>query len=135
MNLGWHIKPAQVFYALMKGVLLHPRRTHFCCPGGRVLVLIEDTPLLSWRTKPCCRGTYFDLLDTMIKGARQIDACAFYLPRSCIVFVVVYVALCVDVCKGCVLFDELATWCYILAHEHGEYVVGLCSIVNGYLLQ
>lgn len=120
MNLGWHIKPAQVFLRPHEGCA-------FASP--------ENALLLSWRTKPCCRGTYFDLLDTMIKGARQIDACAFYLPRSCIVFVVVYVALCVDVCKGCVLFDELATWCYILAHEHGEYVVGLCSIVNGYLLQ
>ncbi len=43
--------------------------------------------------------------------------------------------LCVDVRIGGVLLNELTTWAYILAHEHGEGVVGLCCIIDGYLLQ
>ena len=48
MNLGWHIKPAQVF--------LRPRRVCFCIPGERTFVVLEDASLFSLRTRPCCPG-------------------------------------------------------------------------------
>ena len=43
--------------------------------------------------------------------------------------------LCVDIRIGCVLLDELTTWTYVLAHEHGEGVVSLCCIIDGNLLR
>ena len=44
-------------------------------------------------------------------------------------------SLCIDICVGSVLLDELATWTHILAHEHGEGVVSLCCIIDGHLLE
>ena len=41
MNLGWHIKPAQVFLRPHEGCA-------FASP--------ENALLLSWRTRPCCPG-------------------------------------------------------------------------------
>ena len=59
---------------------------------------------------------------------RQVGTCV--QPALIMVIVVFAVfALCVDVSKGGVLFNELAAWCHVLAHEHGEDIVGLCGIV------
>ena len=34
-----------------------------------------------------------------------------------------------------VFLDELAAWCHIFAHEHGEHMVGLGSVANIHLLE
>ena len=48
---------------------------------------------------------------------RQVGTCV--QPALIMVIVVFAVsALCVDVSKGGVLFNELAAWCHVLAHEH-----------------
>lgn len=41
----------------------------------------------------------------------------------------------VDIGVGGVLLDEFAPWLYVIAHEHGEDLVGFCRIVDGHLLQ
>lgn len=41
----------------------------------------------------------------------------------------------VDVCVRCIFFNELAAWLNIVTHEHGEYLVGLGSILYCYLFQ
>ena len=43
--------------------------------------------------------------------------------------------LCVDVGIGGIFLDELATWTYVLTHEHGEYVVSCSGVLNGHLLE
>ena len=43
--------------------------------------------------------------------------------------------LSVNVGVGGVLLDELATWFYVIAHQHGEYLVSLSSIFDSYLLE
>ena len=44
-------------------------------------------------------------------------------------------ALGVDVGVGGIFLDEFATRTYIFAHEHGENVVGIGSILDGDLLE
>ena len=43
--------------------------------------------------------------------------------------------LCIDVSVGSILFDELAAWLHVVAHEHGEDFVGFGSILDADLLQ
>ena len=43
--------------------------------------------------------------------------------------------LCVDVGVGGILLDELATGLYVVAHQHGEDLVGLGGVLDGDLLQ
>ena len=43
--------------------------------------------------------------------------------------------LSVNVCVCSVLLDELAAWLHIISHQHGEYLVCLGCILDGYLLE
>ena len=43
--------------------------------------------------------------------------------------------LCINVGEGGVLLDEVAARAYILAHEHGEDIVGSGGVLDGHLLQ
>ena len=43
--------------------------------------------------------------------------------------------LCVDVCVGSILLDELAARLYVVTHQHREDLVSLSGILNSYLLQ
>ena len=43
--------------------------------------------------------------------------------------------LSIDVGIGGVFLDELTAWSYVITHQHGEYLVSLCGILDGYLLQ
>ncbi len=43
--------------------------------------------------------------------------------------------LSVNVCVCSVLLDEFTTWFYIIAHQHGENLISLRCVLNGYLLE
>ena len=46
-----------------------------------------------------------------------------------------YNPLCINVGICCILFNKLSAWCHIIAHEHGENVVGCSCILDSYLTQ
>lgn len=79
---------------------------------------------ITQQNQPCSPGTkHYEILpryndaSCVLMKKRQVGTCV--QPALIMVIVVFAVsALCVDVSKGGVLFNELAAWGYILAHEH-----------------
>ena len=46
---------------------------------------------------------------------------------------VMNLTLCVDIGVCSVLLYKLTSWLNVIAHEHGEYFVGFCGILNRHL--
>ena len=55
---------------------------------------------------------------------RRMSACFMIYGRRC---------LGVDVCVGCVVFDEFTARSNVFAHEHGEYAVALRCVGDVHL--
>lgn len=43
--------------------------------------------------------------------------------------------LCVDVGVSGVLLDKLAAWLHVVAHKHGENLIGIGGILDGHLFK
>ena len=41
----------------------------------------------------------------------------------------------IDICVCSILLDKYAAWLYVIAHQHGEYLVGISSILYRNLLE
>ena len=55
--------------------------------------------------------------------------------QPCSLMVKTGLALCVDIGIGGIFLDELAARFYVVAHQHGENLVGISGILDSYLFQ
>ena len=101
--------------------------------GWREAVSNESSP-------PCfVRRGAFDwqsLLPCSFVGLRPCtsDSCV-HRYQPCSLMVKTGLALCVDIGIGGIFLDELAARFYVVAHQHGENLVGISGILDGYLFQ